>query len=223
MLDCQEIAPNTDQPQAAVIWMHGLGADANDFLPIVPHLDCPQVRFVFPNAPVRRVTINAGYAMRAWYDIRTFDRVPDREDGDHIREAAAEITALIDRELARGIPPERIFLAGFSQGAAMAHFVGLRETRTLAGIVVLSGYLVLEDTLADERHSSNAATPMFFGHGAFDDVVLPDLGRAAYEAVQEGRSAEWHTYPMAHSVHPEQIAHLRDWLHARLAALEPNP
>ena len=218
MLDCREIAPKTTRPDAVVIWMHGLGADANDFIPIVPHLDCPNVKFVFPNAPVRPVTINAGHPMRAWYDIRTFDRVPDRENGDHIRQAALEITELIDRELERGTPPERIFLAGFSQGAAMAHFVGLRESRTLAGVIVLSGYLILEDTLAQERNEANRATPIFFGHGDFDDVVLPELGRAAFEAVQEGRPTEWHTYPMAHSVHPQQIAHLRVWLHGLLTS-----
>jgi phospholipase/carboxylesterase len=216
MLECLEIGP-ADQARASVIWMHGLGADASDFEPIVPLLNAPDVRFVFPNAPNRPVTINGGWVMRAWYDILTMDRVPERENATHIREATSEIEALIQRENARGVPTDKIVLAGFSQGAAMALFTGLRHAHTLAGIAVLSGYLVLETTLEHERHPANASTPCFFGHGAVDEVVKIDLGRAAYDAV-EGQPREWHDYPIPHSVSGPEIAHMRDWLHRILTA-----
>src|SRR5688500_11867993 len=133
--------------RASVIWLHGLGADGSDFAPIVPHMGLDDVRFVFPHAPPMPVTINNGYVMPSWYDIRSCDRVPDREDGDHVRQSADRVRALIAREVSRGVPEERIVLGGFSQGAAMTLYAGLRHPRALAGLVVLSGYLVLEDAL----------------------------------------------------------------------------
>jgi len=223
LLDCLEIGPLRAPATASVVWMHGLGADAHDFEPVVPHLHLPTVRFVFPNAPRIPVTINGGFVMPAWYDILTWDRVPERENADHIRASAQAITALVAREKERGIPADRIVLAGFSQGAAMALHTGLRHPEALAGLVILSGYLIVEDTLAAERHPTNAATPIFFGHGTSDDVVPIARGRAAFERVQEGREAEFHSYPIPHSVSMPEIADLRSWLHRLLDTPAPTP
>lgn len=212
LLECLELDPPKEPATSSVIWMHGLGADATDFVPVAPHLHLPQTRFVFPNAPRQPVTINGGMVMRSWYDIRTFERVPDRENGDHIRASRDAIEALIAREVERGVPHERIVLAGFSQGAAMTLFTGLRHAHRLAGLVVLSGYLVLEDTLTAEAHEANKGTPIFFGHGTHDDVVVLSKGKAAYEAVKDGRQATWKTYPMPHSVSMPEIADIRAWI-----------
>ena len=207
-------------PSHSVIWLHGLGADGNDFAPIVPELvspDWPALRFVFPHAPVRPVTVNGGMPMRAWYDILGFDLL-SRQDAAGIRASIDAVEALIAREHERGVPSERIVLAGFSQGGAIALAAGLRHAQRLAGIVALSTYLPLADTLAGERSAANAATPIFWGHGTMDPVVILQRGldsRAALEAL--GYAIDWHTYPMPHSVCAEEIADLRAWFGPRLA------
>ena len=206
-------------PTYSVIWLHGLGADGNDFAPIVPQLVAPQwpaLRFVFPHAPVRPVTVNGGMPMRAWYDIYGFDLVA-RQDETGIRQSIAQVEALIAREQERGVPSERILLAGFSQGGAIALAAGLRHRQKLAGIIALSTYLPMADTLADERSAANDAVPIFWGHGTLDPVVILQRGldsRAVLEAL--GYKVAWHTYPMPHSVCPEEIVDLRRWIGERL-------
>ena len=198
-----------------MIWLHGLGADGHDFEPIVPELGLRfPVRFVFPHAPVRAVTINGGMAMRAWYDIFSFDRHAE-EDAAGIRASAAAVTELVDREIARGVASERIVLAGFSQGGAIALHAGLREPRPLAGVLALSTYLPLATTLASERSAANARIPIFMAHGT-DDPVLPfamaEASRRALESL--GYAVDWHAYPMAHSVCLEEIGAIGAWLAA---------
>jgi phospholipase/carboxylesterase len=206
-------------PAYSVIWLHGLGADGHDFAPIVPELVSPQwpaLRFVFPHAPVRPVTVNGGMPMRAWYDIYGFDLV-SRQDEAGTRASIAQVEALIAREQERGVPSERILLAGFSQGGAIALAAGLRHPRKLAGIIALSTYLPIADSLAAERSAANAATPIFWGHGTVDPVVILQRGldsRAALEAL--GYRVAWHTYLMPHAVCPEEIADLRHWIGERL-------
>ncbi len=208
------------QPQRAVIWLHGLGADGHDFAPIVPELDLqgvPPVRFVFPHAAVQPVTINGGMAMRAWYDIVGTDLVK-REDEAGIRASAEQIEALIARENDRGIASQHIVLAGFSQGCAMALHTGLRHRQPLAGVIGLSGYLPLADRLLDERDSANLATPIFMAHGT-DDPVVP-LSRAEASAArlrEAGHAVEWQTYPMPHAVHPREIQDIAVFLRRVLA------
>jgi phospholipase/carboxylesterase len=203
------------QPAASVIWLHGLGADGHDFEPAVPALvaaGAAALRFVFPHAPVRPVTLNAGARMRAWYDIRGFERRA-AQDEIGVRESDAAIRALIRRENARGIATGRIVLAGFSQGGAMALFTGTRLAERLAGIIGLSCYLLLEDSFAAEHHSANQATPIFLAHGSFDAVVDVRLGeetRALLAAA--GYPVEWHSYPMAHTVSAEEIAAIAAFL-----------
>lgn len=214
-LPCLEIGP--PDATASVVWLHGLGASGDDFEPIVPHLRLPHVRFVFPHAPARPVTINGGYVMPSWYDIRHLDFVGEgRESEDDIRASGAQVAALIEREAARGVPPERTVLAGFSQGGALALHVGHRYPATLAGILVLSGYLVRPGALA-EGHAANADTPLLFGHGRFDDVVPHFAGRLAFEAfARPGRDARWKDYPMGHEVCPEEIGDIAFWLRERI-------
>jgi len=212
MLDAIEITTGP-KPRLAVLWLHGLGADGHDFEPIVPELGLGvPVRFVFPHAPVRRVTINGGMAMRAWYDILGFDRRA-REDAAGIRASAAAVTELVDREIERGMSSDRIVLAGFSQGGAIALHTALREPRPLAGVLALSTYLPLAATLASERSAANARLPLFMAHGT-DDGVLPlqlaETSRAALEAL--GYAVEWHAYPMAHSVCLEEVGAIGAWL-----------
>lgn len=208
-----------DHPTHSVIWLHGLGADGHDFAPIVPDLVSPQwpaLRFVFPHAPVRPVTINGGMPMRAWYDIFGFDLL-SKQDEAGTRQSIAQVDALIAREQERGVPSERILLAGFSQGGAIALAGGLRHPQKLAGIIALSTYLPVAATLADERSAANANVPIFWGHGTLDPVVILQRGidsRAALEAL--GYRVDWHTYPMPHSVCPEEIADLRQWMGERL-------
>ncbi|MDN5842761.1 MAG: alpha/beta hydrolase [Alcaligenaceae bacterium] len=217
-LECLE-KETGPQPEYAVIWMHGLGADGYDFLPIVPELlasGMPATRFVFPHAPIRPISINQGMAMRAWYDIQTVDLVR-REDESGIRESAISIEALIEREHARGIARGHIVLAGFSQGCAMALFTGLRQVEPLAGIIGLSGYLPLADTTVAERHIGNDETPIFLGHGTMDPVVVPARGQDTRDLLVDlGYRPQWHTYPMAHAVCPQEIADLRAFLGAIL-------
>ena len=203
------------QPTAAVIWLHGLGADGNDFAGLVPELDlsaCPPSRFVFPHAPSMPVTINGGYVMPAWYDIRGTDLV-SRQDDAGIRQSASAIEALIEFEASRGIPYENIVLAGFSQGCAMALHTGLRFKHRLAGIMALSGYLPLADTFAAERNPANASTPTFMAHGSMDPVVVPARGESSRDLLSSlGYPVQWHTYPMQHSVHPREIADIAVFL-----------
>jgi len=219
LLSCVELetAPN---PAHAVIWLHGLGADGNDFAPIVPELvdrAWPPLRFVFPHAPVRPVTINNGMPMRAWYDIKGM-AIADKQDEAGIRESVVQLDALIAREASRGIPAERVLLAGFSQGGAIVLAGGVRHAARLAGIVALSTYLPLAGKTAAERSAANAAVPIFMAHGSFDPVVPQALGATSRDALaQLGYAVDWHGYPMAHQVCAAEIADLRRWLGARFA------
>ncbi len=207
-----ETGPN---PQASVILMHGLGADGNDFVPIVREMDLSavgSVRFVFPNAPSIPVTINGGYVMPAWYDILGTD-LAKREDEAGLRKSQATIEGLIANEKARGIPAGRIVVAGFSQGCAMALMTGLRHSERLAGIVGLSGYLPLASTVAAERHAANQDTPIFLAHGTADPVVMLDRATASRDALAAlGYAVEWHQYPMPHSVCMEEVADINAFL-----------
>ena len=220
MLDCVQTETGAD-PRFAVIWLHGLGADGNDFGPIVPELvarDWPAIRFIFPHAPQRPVTINGGMRMRAWYDITGME-IAQKQDEAGIRASIAEVEALIAREIDRGIPASRIFLAGFSQGAAMVLSAGLRHAQKLAGIIALSGYLPLEKQLAGECSVANAELALFIAHGSVDPVVPQVLGMLARDFLRGlGHAVEWHSYPMAHQVCAEEIADLRNWIGQRIAA-----
>jgi phospholipase/carboxylesterase len=203
------------QPTAAVIWLHGLGADGHDFAGLVPELNlagCPPIRFIFPHAPSIPVSINGGYVMPAWYDLLGLDLV-SKQDVAGIQKSEAAIQALIANELARGIPPERIVLAGFSQGCAMALHTALRLPQKIAGVMALSGYLPLADRFATERNTANATTPIFMAHGTQDPVVVLARGEDSRDAlVALGHPVQWHTYPMPHSVHPKEIADISDFL-----------
>ena len=200
-------------PRAAIVWMHGLGADGHDFAPIVPELTLPvPVRFVFPHAPMRSVTINQGMVMRAWYDIRGIGG-ERREDGDGVRASQTQIEALLARERARGISADRLVLAGFSQGGAMALHTGLRQPERVAGIMALSCALPLADTLAAEASPANRGTSIFMAHGSYDDVIPIASARQAHDVlVKLGYPVDWHDYPMPHSVCAEEIADISAWL-----------
>lgn len=210
-----------DAPEASVIWMHGLGADGHDFVPVVGELDLPPrpaVRFVFPHAPLRPVTINNGYVMRAWYDVLTASFV-NREDAASLRQSQAAVERLIDAENRRGVPSERIILAGFSQGGALALHTGLRHPRRLAGIVALSTYLPLAGTLAAEAHPANAGVPIFMAHGTHDPVIPLRLSAASHEQLKAaGYAVRWRSYAMPHSVCMELLRDLSGWLGELLAA-----
>ncbi len=213
------------QPVASVIVLHGLGADGNDFVPIAQAFDLSAigpVRFVFPTAPVRPVTLNGGYAMRAWFDIfppSADPAQPRREDESGLRASQRQVQALIDREVARGVPAQRIVLMGFSQGCAMTLLTGLRAPQRLAGLVALSGYLPLPGTTAAERSAANAQVPVFLAHGEDDEIVVLPRGEAARDTLQAlGHAVDWHTYPMGHSVCPEEVADINRWLLRVLAA-----
>ena len=207
-------------PVATIIIMHGLGADGNDFVPIAQQLDLSSmgpVRFLFPFAPVIPVTINGGMAMPAWYDILTSDLVR-REDEAGLRQSQAEIEALIAHEKLRGMPASRIVVAGFSQGCAMALMVGLRHAEPLAGIVGMSGYLPLADMTATEHSSASLQTPIFMAHGTRDGVVTLPRATASRDALQAlGYTVDWHDYPMEHSVCPQEVIDLAQWLRRVLA------
>ncbi len=206
-------------PTASVIWMHGLGADGNDFAPIVRELDLPgmPIRFVFPHAPMQPVTINGGMVMRAWYDIS--DATARREDESGVRASQALIEALIAREKDRGIIPERLVLAGFSQGGAIALQTGLRHPDRLAGIMALSTYLPLAEKLPAEASAANRELPVFMAHGTFDPVI--PFARAAQSRDllrSTGYAVEWHEYPMPHSVNAEEVRDIGAWLNKALRA-----
>jgi phospholipase/carboxylesterase len=207
-----ETAP---QPDAAIIWLHGLGADGHDFEPVVPeivHRGERAWRFVFPNAPVRPVTINSGMSMRAWYDILGFDR-NTVEDRAGFLSTDARVRELIATEGARGIAADRIVLAGFSQGGAVALYSGLRYPQRLAGLMALSCYLPLADRLAAERAPANAGLPIFMAHGLSDPVLPLAMGLKSRDLLKgQGYVAEWHQYPMPHAVCEEEIGDIRDFL-----------
>lgn len=214
LLDCVEIDPD-GEPSAVVIWLHGLGADGHDFEAIVPELRLPDelpVRFVFPHAPRRPVTINFGMVMRAWYDIVEMD-VARKIDFDNFLESAERLKDLIARERKSGIPSERILLAGFSQGGAVALHTGLRYEEPLAGIMALSTYLPTVEQLAKERSTANAAVPVFMAHGRYDSMIPIDNATVAREAMESlGYPVEWHAYPIEHQVSMDEIRDIRNWL-----------
>jgi phospholipase/carboxylesterase len=204
-----------DNPEIAIIWMHGLGADGNDFVPLVRELDLtglPGIRFIFPHAKTMPVTISNGYVMRAWYDITGLE-ADRREDEGGLRASQLEIEALIEREKQRGIPASRIILAGFSQGCAMAIQTGLRHPETLAGLLCLSGYVPLSARLGTERTEASKATPIFMAHGRYDNVVPFSRAEASRDLlVSLGYQLEWHEYAMQHSLCLEEVQHISAWL-----------
>jgi phospholipase/carboxylesterase len=202
------------KPSHCVIWLHGLGADGNDFVPIVQELSLPPVgiRFVFPHAPMRPVTINGGFVMRAWYDITGQDMVR-KEDEQGVRQSQKMIEALIAREESRGVPPARIVIAGFSQGGVIALQTSLRQPKRLAGAMSLSAYLGLMGSLDKERNPANNDMPVFLGHGTMDNIVPLALGLATRDRlIKLGYDVDWHQYPMAHSVCAEELEDISAWL-----------
>jgi phospholipase/carboxylesterase len=219
MLDTVERTTGKD-PTWSIVWLHGLGADGNDFSPIVPELvrpGWPALRFVFPHAPVRPVTLNAGMRMRAWYDIRDLE-LNSRADEAGVRESIAELDALIAREGERGIPPSRVVLAGFSQGGAIVLTAALRREQPVAGVLALSTYLPLASSNAVEATPGGRSTPVFMGHGTQDPMVRCAWGEASRDALRAlGVPVEWRTYPMPHSVCADEVRDAGDWLTARFA------
>ncbi len=216
-LPCIEIEPN--QPaKSAVIWLHGLGASGDDFAPIVPHLQLPDslaTRFVFPHAPSRPVTINGGMVMPAWYDILSMD-IDRKIDEAQIIESAQQVTALIEREIERGVPAEKIVLAGFSQGGAVAYHAALEFNQSLAGLMTLSTYFATHETV--NVHPANAALNVFVSHGTQDPVVPEELGQKAVSHLKsKGYTPQYKTYPMQHEVNLEQIQDIGAWLTERLS------
>jgi phospholipase/carboxylesterase len=209
-------------PSAAVIWLHGLGADGNDFAPIVPELDLgrlPAIRFVFPHAPMRPVTINNGYVMRAWYDVSFGDLEGKSRKADEtgVRESQAAIGQLIARENQRGIASRKIVVAGFSQGGAIALQCGLRYAERLAGVMALSTYLPLAETLPSEAAAANRDLPIFFAHGTQDPVIPLSMATLSRDKLSDlGYAVEWHDYPMPHSVCAAEISDLSAWLQSVL-------
>lgn len=215
-----DLNPASDHPKASVIWFHGLGADGNDFVPIVDQLKLPEtfkVRFVFPHAPLRSITINQGIQMRAWYDIAEIN-LAAKEDLEGIKNSAELVDHLIEREIGLGIKSDRIILAGFSQGGAIALYSALRYPKTLGGILALSTYLPLADKLNIERNKANQKIPIYLAHGLFDPIVplmLGEMSRQQLEAL--GYELEWHTYAMPHTVLPEEISDIGKFLNKVLS------
>ena len=220
LLSTVEIEP-AGSVRSSVIWMHGLGADAHDFESIVPELRLPVelgVRFVFPNAPIRPVTINNGMRMRAWYDVLSLD-LPRQEDPEGVLASERAIGALLEREKQRGVAAGRIVLAGFSQGGAMALHTGLRYRERLAGILALSCYIPLASRLNTERQPANYATPVFMAHGDYDAVIPMRYGRQGADTLEElGYPVEWSDYGMGHEVCWQEIRDIAEWLQQVLAA-----
>ena len=212
------------QPSVAVIWMHGLGADGSDFEPIVPELGLsavPGIRFIFPNAPHRPVTCNGGYVMRAWYDIISLAPNSRQIDEAGLLESRQIVRALIEREESRGIPSHRIFLAGFSQGGAVAYLSALTHPRPLGGVIALSTYIPSPQLIVDELSGANRGIPLFAAHGTEDDVVSLGLGEEAVNLLESlGLAPEWHTYDMPHAVCAEEIADIGEWLKNHLQQSE---
>jgi phospholipase/carboxylesterase len=220
LLPCIEIQ-TSDNPTAAIIWLHGLGADGNDFASLVPQLDLvglPGIRFVFPSAPSMPVTVNGGYVMPAWYDIIGRSD-SDPEDASGIQNSAKAINALIEREASRGIPYQHIVLAGFSQGCAMVLHTGLRFPQRLAGIMALSGYLPLAPSVLAERNSANQDTPIFLAHGDWDAVIIPERSERSRDFLEaNGYDVQWKNYPMEHSLHPIEVIDIGHFLRRVLTA-----
>lgn len=213
------LQPNAPQT-ATVIWLHGLGADGHDFVPIVPELGLGKehgIKFVFPHAAIRPVTINNGYSMRAWYDILSLTRM-EKQDVAGTQASAARIAGLLDAERAAGIASERLILAGFSQGCAMALYTGLRYPHRLGGLLALSGYLPLHESLATEASAANKDVPILMCHGQYDPVLPLVLGKSSAEILgAAGYRVDWHEYPMQHQVCPEEIDDIGAFLRAQLA------
>jgi phospholipase/carboxylesterase len=211
-----------EAPVATLLWLHGLGADASDFVPILPEVvrrQWPALRFVFPNAPVRPITVNNGMRMRAWFDLLGLDFSSRREDEAGTRASVALLEGLIDREVARGIPPERIFVAGFSQGGAVAAATLLGRREPLAGAILLSTWVPLSATVPGAAGAGSASTPVFMAHGAQDPIVPQAFGeRSAGFLRQRGHPVEWHSYAMPHSVCPQELVDLGAWLDQRIAS-----
>jgi len=212
-----ETGPN---PTASVIWMHGLGADGGDFVPIVREMNlsgCPPIRFIFPHAPMMPVTINNGYVMPAWYDLLGVDLV-SRQDEAGLRKSQTSIEQLIAQEKSRGIASDRIVIAGFSQGCAMTLQVGLRQPEKLAGLLCLSGYVPLQTTVTTERQHANQDTPIFMAHGRADPIVPIDRAEKSRDFLTSlGYTVEWHEYAMQHSVCPEEVDDMGKWFRKVLA------
>lgn len=215
-----EIVQTQPSPTASVIWLHGLGADGHDFMPVVPQLDLPQdvgIRFVFPHAPARPVTINNGYVMPAWYDVYSLD-LRQEQDRDGIVQSQQQLEQLIENEIDQGIAAERIVLAGFSQGGAIALYTGLRYPKRLAGIMALSTYLPLADTTETERAEVNNTIPIMMAHGEQDQTIVVEAGEESKQLLGElGYEVSWHTYPMEHSVCADEIGDISKWLSGVLA------
>ena len=202
------------KPSHAVIWLHGLGADGNDFVPVVKELKLPPlgIRFVFPHAPMRPITINGGFVMRAWYDI-AYQELAFKEDERGLRESQKLIEELIVRENTRGIPSSRIVLTGFSQGGVLALQTGLRQSKPQAGLMALSSYLPMSPMIEVERNAASNSVPIFMGHGITDNIVPLALGRMSRDTlIKLGYEVEWHQYTMPHSVCPEELADIGVWL-----------
>ncbi len=220
LLDAVELQTG-DAPTWSVVWLHGLGADGHDFEPIVPQLvrpDWPAIRFVFPHAPVRAVTINNGVRMRAWYDIKDFD-LANRADEAGVDASILQVEALVAREVARGVPRSRILLAGFSQGGAVALAAGLRSAEPFAGLAALSTYLPSAHKAEATLAPGAASQPVFMAHGSQDPVVPYAAGEQSAALLRKlGFAVDWHRYPMAHAVCAEEIADLGDWMDRRLCA-----
>ena len=218
LLDHLEVT-TSESPLYSVIWLHGLGADGHDFEPIVPYLGlspATAVRFIFPHALMRPVTVNGGAVMRAWYDIIELSTSRGQDEAG-ISHSAGKITELVDFEIARGIPASKIILAGFSQGGAMALHVGLRYRQKLAGIMALSAYLLFPERLQSEASEANSRTPVFVAHGSQDPVVPYSLGQAVQTTLLAGQwPVEWHSYPIPHSVSQAEIADIGRWMQSRL-------
>ena len=214
LLPCVEVSVGAAPARSAVVWLHGLGADGHDFEPFVPYLGIDpgrSVRFVFPHAPKRAVTINMGLIMPAWYDIS--DLALDDVDEKGIESSSAQVRALLERERERGIESSKIVLAGFSQGGAIALDLGLRYEEPLAGILALSTYLVRGQALATERSAANQATPIFHAHGTHDPMVPLAAGVAARDRLLElGYAVDWHDYPIGHEVGPQEVVDISGWL-----------
>lgn len=214
LLDCVELVSGDGPAHGCVVWLHGLGASGHDFPPVVPYLETPGLRFVFPHAPERPVTINAGFVMPAWYDITAIG--PGGTNEQHVAETAASIEAILAREEEQ-FGADKVVLAGFSQGGAIALHVGLRHAQRLAGVLVLSAYEMFPDRREEEAHEANRETPIFFCHGANDEVVPCERGAAAYEGVtQAGWPTMWADYPMGHEVCLPEIQDIGTWLRDRL-------
>jgi phospholipase/carboxylesterase len=214
--DGVEMTTVAGQLELSVIWLHGLGADGNDFAPVVPELEklgVTNCRYIFPHAPLQPVTINGGMTMRSWYDITSLDFESRGQDADGIQASAERVEQLIAREVERGMRTEQIMLAGFSQGGAVVLHTMLRLPHKIAGVIALSTYLPLADTVADTRHKANQDTPIFMAHGQHDEVIELRFAQASHDVLlQQGYQVQWHTYAMPHSLSMEELVDLAEWI-----------